>query len=130
MKQKPVKPVKTPIVEKVGVLDGMSLQYFIEYFAALDITDFSAICIDEEYYGYDDGKKVYFIGQREETDAEFAVRMEKYQKELKAYNAWYKNNKEEIEALKRKKKETTDALLKKRQARLKRELEKVEKQLK
>lgn len=95
MMTKPVKPTKKRTKEvKINLYGDESLASILS--DVPENVDNNSVCFHTEGYCNAD---CCFEYTQEETDAEFAVRLEQYKKDLKKYNEWYSENKEEVERI-------------------------------
>lgn len=101
LKKKPQPPKRKEMRVYFDVEDGDSLYKLEEKARLQGITTsevyFSINCtVFRNYDDYDSECDTVFSGVRQETDVEFNVRVESYEKCLAKYEAWYLDNEEAI----------------------------------
>jgi ABC-type nitrate/sulfonate/bicarbonate transport system substrate-binding protein len=129
MRSQPKEPVRETITRKVEIYNNTTLAEIAEYFKGIphdQIKFLSDVC---EEYG-DIEEFFFFTCTREETDEEMEVKREKYAKALEKYVDWCIENKEEIEAEKKKKALAKETKKEKDAVRVKKQIEKLQKELK
>jgi len=93
MKNIPIKPViKTNITECFSIEDGTTLIEIVNWANNWNIS-FENVYCDIDYYS---DNKVFFILTRNESDEEYKIRLDKYEKDLIKYDKWKKENEDLI----------------------------------
>ena len=131
MYRKPTKPIRrTNIEDRHYISNGALLSQIVHWAESLG-HPLEKVEVDEdhegEYGSYTEYSRHYFKISREESEEEYGIRLDCYETDLSAWNVWYAENKEEIEATLLARKEEANATHKKT---LEREKKRLEKELK
>lgn len=136
LRNKPKKPVKAASVAETFRIDEGDTIYSI--LAQLPDADLNKAYIDVDYdyepYGNDRWAIISVVFNREESDEEFAERLDIYERGMSLYNAWYEENKDlierELERRRIEKEKATQKEIEKVAAQKEKEILKLEKKLK
>jgi hypothetical protein len=94
LKKKPTKPVRKKNVElQCPVYSGFSLESMVAW-ADEERAPYANVIIESDYCW--DEREYYLSYTRDESDAEYALRMEAHEKRMAVYDKWYADNKAQI----------------------------------
>ncbi len=89
LKSKPKHPKRKTLTLRQELFDGYNLAQALESLGNSDPAD---CFIREDYCDYDGNRRVYLCCNREQTDKELNKDLGRYNKQLKEYKKWYKEN--------------------------------------